>query len=641
MKILDVDGFQKGIKEIEETLSSQKKQADQVAKAIQGFTDLDEAFKGKGGNAIRDFYRNMHLPFLEQYQSYLSGYQSVIKSMNNALQNLEPAPDGFMNEGFLENELQAGLHFAKQTTVHLTFEANETIKNVSDIVTLPKIEDETCMQYVAEAEREMSHSIEKVYEFDHAQTASLSSLQGQVDALEKQIMQLSPIFKKLDFNPVLLPTKRFEGNETDWKSFAIDFSKEILSGMVTDLFATAEGFTLAILDILIGIIDSLIFLFTDPFGFFGGILHALLHPIDTLKYMGESFWESVEKEVIEGDQRSRTRFEAYVATYVATSLVGIKGADKVSTVSKASKAGKAGKKSSNQDIPYKVMNTAKVRAAIHDGVKYVYGQEEKMAQQLLFSKTGKQVMDLKAISGSLGEFIGNTKNVLNPEKLNKIMEKTYQKVASGPVSKAVNSEAYSTFKKLVMNENGHVRFSWKTGDSKKETKGEVSNKSEKVIESIDVAREQQRVVIDSVEDGEITLETTKQKGNYGEIKMDDFFENQTYTRISDDRVLTLDQKINKGIDGVYENATPPPKYVIAEAKYNKAQLSNTKDGLQMSEDWILGSNRLEDAVGQELAEMIRDEMILNPENVQSLLIRIDENGNVTKSTLNSFGKIDK
>lgn len=641
MKILDVDGFQKGIKEIEETLSSQKKQADQVAKAIQSFTDLDETFKGKGGNAIRDFYRNMHIPFLEQYQSYLSDYQSVIKSMNDALLNLEPAPDGFMNDGFLDNELKAGLHFAKQTTVHLTFEANETIKSVSDIVTLPKIEDETCMQYVVKAEREMRHSIEKVYEFDHVQTASLSSLQGQVDALEKQIMQLSPVFKKLNFNPVLLPTKKFEGNETDWKSFAIDFSKEILSGMVTDLFATAEGFTLAILDILIGIIDSLIFLFTDPFGFFGGILHALLHPIDTLKYMGESFWESVEKEVIEGDQRSRTRFEAYVATYVATSLVGIKGADKVSTVSKASKAGKAGKKSSNQDIPYKVMNTAKVRAAIHDGVKYVYGQEEKMAQQLLFSKTGKQVMDLKAISGSLGEFIGNTKNVLNPEKLNKIMEKTYQKVASGPVSKAVNSEAYSTFKKLVMNENGHVRFSWKTGDSKKETKGEVSNKSEKVIESIDVAREQQRVVIDSVEDGEITLETTKQKGNYGEIKMDDFFENQTYTRISDDRVLTLDQKINKGIDGVYENATPPPKYVIAEAKYNKAQLSNTKDGLQMSEDWILGSNRLEDAVGQELAEMIRDEMILNPENVQSLLIRIDENGNVTKSTLNSFGKIDK
>ncbi|TKI88477.1 cytosolic protein, partial [Bacillus cereus] len=36
------------------------------------------------------------------------------------------------------------------------------------------------------------------------------------------------------------------------------------------------------------------------------------------------------------------------------------------------------------------------------------------------------------------------------------------------------------------------------------------------------------------------------------MKMDDFFESQTYTRISDDRVLTLDQKIVKGIDGIYE-----------------------------------------------------------------------------------------
>ncbi len=106
MKILDVDGFQKGIKEIEETLSSQKKQADQIAKAIQGFTDLEEAFKGKGGNAIRDFYRSKHLPLLEQYQTFLSDYQSVIKQMNHALQNLEPAPDGFMNEAFLENELK-------------------------------------------------------------------------------------------------------------------------------------------------------------------------------------------------------------------------------------------------------------------------------------------------------------------------------------------------------------------------------------------------------------------------------------------------------------------------------------------------------------------------------------------------------
>lgn len=79
------------------------------------------------------------------------------------------------------------IRFAKQTTVQLKSEANNTIRSVSDIVTPPKIEDETCVQYVAKAEREIEQSIKKLYEFDHAQTASLSSLQGQVDALWKQI----------------------------------------------------------------------------------------------------------------------------------------------------------------------------------------------------------------------------------------------------------------------------------------------------------------------------------------------------------------------------------------------------------------------------------------------------------------------
>ncbi|PEE34459.1 hypothetical protein COL91_14365 [Bacillus pseudomycoides] len=106
--------------------------------------------------------------------------------------------------------------------------------------------------------------------------------------------------------------------------------------------------------------------------------------------------------------------------------------------------------------------------------------------------------------------------------------------------------------------------------------GEIANEAEKSARKLEAARAQQR----SVESGEVVLKTTKRKGNYGEMKMDDFFESQTYTRISDDRVLTLDQKIVKGIDAVYENASPPPKYVIAEAKYNTSKFGKTNDGKQ-------------------------------------------------------------
>ncbi|MEW4225842.1 hypothetical protein [Rossellomorea marisflavi] len=57
-------------------------------------------------------------------------------------------------------------------------------------------------------------------------------------------------------------------------------------------------------------------------------------------------------------------------------------------------------------------------------------------------------------------------------------------MVSGPVSKAVNSEAYSTLKKLVLNENGSVRFNGISGDSKIGTKGtgKIPSSNTKVIE---------------------------------------------------------------------------------------------------------------------------------------------------------------
>ncbi|MFU8690820.1 T7SS effector LXG polymorphic toxin [Rossellomorea sp. FS2] len=472
MKILDVDGFQKGIKEIEETLSFQKKQADQMAKAIQGVTDLDEAFKGNGGNAIRDFYRSKHLPLLEQYQTFLSDYQSAIKQMNDALLNLEPAPDGFMNEGFLENELQAGLHFAKQTTVHLTFEANETIKSVSDIVTLPKIEDETCMQYVVKAEREMSYSIEKVYEFDHVQIASLSSLQGQVDALEKQIMQLTPVFKRLDFNPVLLPTKKFKSEKEDIMSFALDLKKfKINPHNPADSAAILEGGLLALTDIVIDLVDTLYYMVSDPFGFAQGMFNAVIHLDETIKYLWNDVKQSFEEEFINGDQRSRVRFISYSGVYIAATIYGVKGTEKFGTVSKAGRVSNASKKGTKQDIPYNVMTAAAIKAAAHDGIKSFFDLAEESNRKLYSSGIGIMAKEVNSYSEKINDVIGKSKNVLNSEKFSTKMEKTYQKVVSGPVSKAVNSEAYSTLKKLVLNENGSVRFTGISGDSKIGTKG--------------------------------------------------------------------------------------------------------------------------------------------------------------------------
>jgi len=117
------------------------------------------------------------------------------------------------------------------------------------------------------------------------------------------------------------------------------------------------------------------------------------------------------------------------------------------------------------------------------------------------------------------------------------------------------------------------------------------------------------------------------KGNYGEMKMDQHFENDGYKRISQDRVTDLNAKTHQGIDGVYYKEGGDPEYIIAEAKYGKSRLGMTTDGPQMSKGWIEGSKRLENAVGKEKA----DEILSS--GYGSRLIRIKPDGTLTETVL--------
>ena len=108
-------------------------------------------------------------------------------------------------------------------------------------------------------------------------------------------------------------------------------------------------------------------------------------------------------------------------------------------------------------------------------------------------------------------------------------------------------------------------------------------------------------IIESVENskGGPNALTNIQKGNYGEMKMDVYYESQGYQRISIDRVEDLNTPTHQGIDGIYYNPNGHPQYIIGEAKYGTATLSKLADGTpQMSNKWILP--RLKDAVGKEL-----------------------------------------
>ncbi|WP_156575277.1 T7SS effector LXG polymorphic toxin [Bacillus luti] len=147
--------------------------------------------------------------------------------------------------------------------------------------------------------------------------------------------------------------------------------------------------------------------------------------------------------------------------------------------------------------------------------------------------------------------------------------------------------------------------------------------------------------------------TNKQKGNYGEIKSsDNLLNNQSLKEAGFDLKPVgksapsgINDKIVKGIDGLYENtnAESKIKYVIDEAKFGSSQLGKTKDGRQMSDDWLTGvkteKSRILKAVDgdKRLADKITK--ALERDKVERVLSKVDSSGKVKTFKIDAKGNI--
>ena len=57
---------------------------------VQGLVAMDDSLKGEGGDAIRSFYEECHLPFTLFFDSTNREFIDKLRWMTNALEALEP-----------------------------------------------------------------------------------------------------------------------------------------------------------------------------------------------------------------------------------------------------------------------------------------------------------------------------------------------------------------------------------------------------------------------------------------------------------------------------------------------------------------------------------------------------------------------
>ncbi|WMT18244.1 LXG domain-containing protein [Parageobacillus toebii] len=223
MKLLDVQGLHEAIDEITSELHRKNAQMKNIRQSIQQFVSLEDSLKGKGGEAIRNYYEDVHITFLAYWEMFSEEFEAVLKQIKMELQTLEPAHNGFISQSFLTNELEHGLQNIKNVTAQLTDDANRIIDSVQDIVSLPRIHDDHVQHHVKEAQEYRDTVMERLWDFDQQQTAALDPIQEMIgnmylfvqktksyfESTKKSIATyISPIDRKLPETNVGEPTTR-------------------------------------------------------------------------------------------------------------------------------------------------------------------------------------------------------------------------------------------------------------------------------------------------------------------------------------------------------------------------------------------------------------------------------------------------
>ncbi|MFP3810094.1 T7SS effector LXG polymorphic toxin [Bacillus sp. SIMBA_005] len=194
MKTLDAFALINGIDQTLNTLKQQSQQISSIEKQIHHIISLDGALKGEAGQAIRSFYTECHIPFLQFFQVVIEEYSNALKNTKQALHALESNGHGFISQAFIEHEVDQGLKKAERMISEIVSEVNQAIGRVGHIVQLPNVDESVFQQNYQKAWLETSRTIGLLHAFDREQTSTLQQTKSSLQTMKQFINTLSTMF---------------------------------------------------------------------------------------------------------------------------------------------------------------------------------------------------------------------------------------------------------------------------------------------------------------------------------------------------------------------------------------------------------------------------------------------------------------
>ncbi|MGE7219248.1 T7SS effector LXG polymorphic toxin [Priestia koreensis] len=176
-------------REREEAYKSLYGQLKVLKKALHSVATLDDDFKGKGADKIKNFYQ-AHVDIVTHWKSLVSSHQAYFGSVADYVEKAKLEVDLFIDVSFLEHDLAVGNHHSLQMITQQKEELATILHRIDDIVHLTPFSEKVFEKDIEAAEKKRIATIDAVEGLDDQLSSEYKMLAIFFESVQSSINSL-------------------------------------------------------------------------------------------------------------------------------------------------------------------------------------------------------------------------------------------------------------------------------------------------------------------------------------------------------------------------------------------------------------------------------------------------------------------